>query len=201
MTLAEIIASIQQWDEYRKKTDAPDALVPFFTQGIGFHCIYDGTYTSDMHVYPGIDANDNLVYLVIPACYDNQAYESQLAQNTQVCPLEPSLGNGQITPSEALLRIRNWQINYPTWVPAQVQTTYSIYQAMVIPAEDLQTEHYMCYLALKSSTGPTGYKADLIIDDGDSDTPAFYDTVRPVPPFKSTADRASFYLLTLAGCN
>lgn len=196
MTLNQILDCIRKWDSYRSK---PDELSDFFGTKNHFECGYNDSWSCNMHVYPGIDTEDKIWYFAIPKIYDTASYSGDLAGVIQQCLLLAALPGEEITPTEAHRRINSWLDDHSTWLPAQAQTQYGIFQAFDIPKADMTTSHFIAYQALATAVNPTGYRADLVIDDGNANTGAFYDTVRPVPPFKSTADQASFYLLTLAG--
>ncbi len=196
MTLDEILDCLRSWEEYRQK---PDELSVLFDKKNTFYFRYQDTWGCNMHAYPGIDDEGKIWYFVIPKIYDKVEYRDDLLQYIEQCLLQEQPLGEEISPTEAEHRINNWLEEHPTWLPAQAETQNGIFQAFDIPKEDLNVEELTSYQALATADNPTGYRADLVIDDGIANTGAYYDTVRPVPPFKSSLDQASFYLLTLAG--
>ncbi len=194
MDLTQILACMRSW-----KTCCGDAsklngyfgLKNYFI----FDC-YDSHKGYPMHIYPGVDAAGKIYYFVISAFYDKLEYRDRLADYIQPCELLTPTANEEITPKEAKERIELWKKLRKTWLEDQVVMSDGIYKAFYVPVEDVDrlAPKNTSFLALSKGENPnkTGYSADMVIKEN----LLYFDTVRPVPPFKPTIIEASFYLLS-----
>jgi hypothetical protein len=197
MTSAEIISSIQNWEAIRNNSVAMNN---YFMKGNCF--MYDfPTYaesSASLHAYPGI-YNDEMYFFVIPAEYDKEEYAGAIDKYTEPCMLQFILGNNRLTPQEANAREKAWDDNYPAWVTAQVGSTYGIFEAFVIPAEDCEVENVIMNLALKiNASAIGGFEADLIVTNDEGKQIVYDDMSQPVPPFPAIPSQEDFYLLSAA---
>jgi len=194
-TLPEITQSLKNWEAIRQN---PAQLTLYLKQGTYFNVSFpEGAEYDVVHAYPGID-NGWLTYFVIPAMYDKPTCVN-IQDYVQICPIMPAPLGQEIPEPEAKQRMTNWDDDMEQWIKKQVLTPEGMYQAFAIPGDDFQSTDYHIFLALRTAVNATGYVADLIIDDesGLTNASAFFDTVRPVPPFKPYK-KSAFYLLTLA---
>lgn len=181
-TMEVMLTAMRNWQNILKDSVA---LEQYLSQGHYF------TYTvvdksEFLHAYPGI-LNGIMVFFVMPAIYDvPMASTAKIMLNTQTCPLISEYGSGsEIDPTIAKLRISAWEEHYQTWIPQQVNTVDGMFQAFVIPSKQLNADTYTVYMALaiNDAVNPNPfYRADLILTNSLNVT--YYDTVRPVPPFK-----------------
>jgi hypothetical protein len=116
--------------------------------------------------------------------------------------VKKNMGNPEEIPeAEALKRIDTWKKEYSSWATAQINNrlqTQGIFRAFNIPSSYIQRDvEYASFFGLKQQVGTlASYSADLITVDRSRFSRAFYDTVRPVPPF-DVAPQNSFHLLAL----
>ncbi len=213
MRLSEIKKAMRTWSDQRNQAGLIK-MASWLNQGNMFDYNRDPNNTpippaqeAFIHAYPGI-VNENgvdvLYFFVISACYDNSSTPN-IENCIQACKIatgSPSQTgqSGDIPVQEALDRINNWDNNLDTWITDNIGTTNSIFQAFVIPQLDssVGTTHHSFFALKVESTAPSGYVADLIIEDVDGATFTYFDMVRPVPPFGGGATAESrFYLLSL----
>ena len=180
-------------------------LVTLFEQGNCF--AYDSslltTSTISVHAYPGI-FEGQLYFFMIPAEYDNKDsfIDGSMAANTQGCLVFNSskLSSSHRIPFYvAQARINNWQDHYTTWIPAEVSSSYGMFKAFDILTEDFESIDDIVFLGLEEDKDVTsGYVPDLVIANPNnaSAVVVFDDFVEPVPPFNSTEQMESFYILS-----
>lgn len=197
MTSAEIIASIQYWETIRQDSEI---LNTYFRQGNCFS--YDfpayAATSESLHAYPGI-YNDDLYFFMIPSEYDKEEYNDTIDQYTTPCLVVNIVGGSsyRLTRSEAKARMTAWQVNYPVWVPAQVEGEYGIFEAFAIPAEDFEVESVVLTLGLKiGASAIGGFEADLIVTNAEGKEVVYDDMSQPVPPFNAYPSSEEFYLLS-----
>ena len=131
MTSAEIIASIQNWEAIRGDSQT---LINYFRQGNKYAYDFPAyAATSEfLHAYPGIYEN-KLYFFMIPSEYDKEEYSSTIDQYTVPCLLVNTVAGTtyRLTREQAKARMRAWEVNYPAWVPGQVEGPYGIFQAFL----------------------------------------------------------------------
>lgn len=182
-----------------------ELLVTLFEQGncFAYNPSLLSEETTHVHAYPGI-FEGQLHFFMIPAEYDNKdSYnDGSMATNTQVCLVFDSskLASSQRIPFYvAQARINNWLDNYTTWIPAEVSSEYGMFKAFDIRKEDFESEDDLVFLGLEQDKEATsGFVPDLIVANPDnaSAVVVFDDFVEPVPPFNSTQQMESFYILS-----
>lgn len=150
-----------------------------------------------LHVYPGIH-EETTYFFVIPAQYDNAEYAETFDQYTTVCKLAKYVGGGHTIPTdEAKLRMASWNTLYTQWIPKQVNSKAGMFQAFVVPTDDVEVESVYMFLALKATpAAEVSYEADLIVTNDNNEEVLFDDFVRPVPPYgQGSTNKDKFYLL------
>ncbi|AWG24381.1 hypothetical protein [Flavobacterium kingsejongi] len=208
-----ILESIKNWNSDCKDLKKIES---FLAQGTYFDFEYkDDTEKEEksdyLHAYPGI-CKGELKFFLIPSNCDKFGEERKVIEkHITVCNVKSLLGNGhEISKEEAMRRIQAWDKDFPTWAKDTIDTKDGIYKAFAIPTEYLKnsTEEeqyvYQSHFALKpSDENKSAYSADLVIVSGIDFTKVqevvYYDTVRPVPPFKPfDLEPEHFNLLKLA---
>ena len=200
MQLNQILDAMRNWNNARN-AQGVSTIKNLFDNANMFNFSNPGNVSANSytHFYPGI-VNNKLVMFGIDAQYDNSAYANTIANYVQACngatgdPTTPS-GQGNIPVQDALNRINLWRNNYPNWIQNNITT---IFQCFVMPNADMQNgTNFNSFFALKQSGNDQ--IADLIIEDTNGGTIAFYDTVFIVPPYNSSGPTAqpNFYLLSL----
>lgn len=197
MSSEDIIASIQNWEAIRGDSQT---LNNYFRQGNRY--AYDfpayAATSESLHAYPGI-YNDDLYFFMIPSEYDKEEYHDTLDQYTEPCLLVNTVSGGddRLTSAEAKARMRAWEVNYPVWVPEQVNGPYGIFQAFAIPTKDFEVESVVISLGLKAEASATaGLEADLIVVNADGKDVVYDDFTQVVPPYNAYPSSEDFYLLS-----
>lgn len=161
-----------------------------------------------VHAYPGVVDGD-LVFQVITSDHDVITNFSTSSPPPYVvtAPLDtkpmPHLG-GEIDPAIAVERVDNWAntLKRSEWLLQQT-TNETMFQAMIIPADDIETGmQYGAFFALKDGE-EDDYIFDLILVNLDTNEvldgkkTVYYDMTRPVPPYKPGfgREKANFGLL------
>lgn len=197
MTTKEIKQSIASWTSTRGNANV---LNKKFQQGNCFS--YDvppyADSSSNIHVYPGL-FDGQLLFFVIPSEYDNEQYADDIDKYTVVCPAQNGLSGGHnITPTEAHARILAWEEHHVAWVQQKVNTVDGIFQAFTISRQDFEADSVVMTLGLKNEPKAVlSFGADLIVSNNMGADIVYDDFSRPIPPFSSTADVQSFYLLSV----
>lgn len=198
--LGNIVSCLREWDNIR---DNPPKVIEYL--GLGNHFSFKRTMSeaSDLHAYPGICTADKAFYMfLIDAEADRNSSETDLFNAITICKVKRNMGNSdEIPEAEALKRIDTWKRDYSKWATAQInnrQQTQGIFKAFNVPSSYMQRDvEYSSFFGLKQESGAlASHSADLVTVDHSKSSIAFYDTVRPVPPF-DVAPRSSFYLLDL----
>ena len=171
-----------------------------------------------IHAYPTI-IGDELNFLVLNSAYDTKTLSLDvIAAHSSLCAIAPFIvpekkndsanTEGAIDDPEAWERINNWIEYHNPWIKEQVKTEDGMYQAFVIPTEDMlfgATHQAIFALVeeipetpIKQDLDSTIYTADLIIENTSS-SEVYMDTVMPVPPFRpGLTAKENFYLLSIA---
>lgn len=198
--LESILRCLREWNNIR---DNSSEVIEFLSLGNYFSFKRNAPETSAIHAYPGICAAENEFYMfLIDATADHNSSESDLFNAITVCKVKRNLGNSdEIPEAEALKRIDAWKRDYAAWATVQInnrQQTQGIFKAFYVPSSYMQRDvEYTSFFGLKEEVGASANgTADLITVDNSKSKTAFYDTVRPVPPF-DVAPQSSFYLLNL----
>lgn len=197
MDTITIKQSIQNWISIRENASSINKR---FEQGNCFSFeVPDYMSTSDdVHVYPGVNEGV-LLFFVIPAQYDDAAYEDDISTYTTVCTVGFSVGGGndhEITSAEAHARILAWEDYHETWVVNQIATIDGMFEAFSVAGQDFECKEVVMTLGLKNGEGKK-LLADLIVTNDKSDVIVYDDFVKPVPPFDAAATSLNkFYLLT-----
>lgn len=183
----------------------PELLITKFGQGncYAFDPSLLPSTTLYVHAYPGIFEN-RLYFFMIPAEFDNKdsKLDGSLAANTQVHLLVDSgtvITTHRIPDFVAQARINNWKDYHNEWIPQQVASEYGMFEAFEISIQDFETIDDLVFLGLEEGKeSPGGFDSDLIIANPDktSAVVVFDDYVKPVPPYSSSAQQESFYLLS-----
>ena len=178
-------------------------VVHFLNLGNYFSHINEGT-ASVLHAYPGISLADNEFFMSLkPADKYIEQDEAEIFNAITVCKIDRKLGDSnQIPETVAKARIDNWKKDHDTWAENQISKrtqTNGMFKAFYMPSSYMQNnEEYITYFALKNDAQALSlFDADLITTNVQG-TIAYYDTVKPVPPFSVTASESDFYLLQLA---
>ena len=198
--LASIVSCLRAWDNIRNK---PSEVIEYL--GVGDHFSFKRNMpdASNLQAYPGISTADKELYMfLIDAEADRNSSEMDLFNAITICKVTRNLGNSdEIPEAEALKRIDTWKTDFSTWATAQInnrQQTHGIFKAFNVPSSYMERNvEYSSFFGLKQEAGVLpNYSADLITVHHSKSSIAFYDTVRPVPPF-DVAPQSSFYLLGL----
>lgn len=180
------------------------SLISFLGQGNSFTFTLPGyaSGSSELHVYPAIDDEDYLVFLVIPSEYDDHAYDSDFNDYVSVCKAtwNASSANGtvsgsgtmRITAIDATKRMGDWDSDYTTWVPLQTATTDGMFMAFSVPTASFEVSETAVHLGLIDD--PTLDKADMVVINRTSAATYYDNYAQSVPPFTPSAN---FYLLSL----
>lgn len=207
MKLNEILAAMQNWKNALNQ-QGTQTIQNLFASINLFSFQLDtsnqkkpGQDQAYVHFYPGIH-NNNLVFFSIGAFYDSQAYASSIENHIYMCNTghgtpSPATQQGGINWQEVSQRITNWNVNHPAWINANIN---QLFQAFNMPQKD--GEHgimHNAFFALKNSSHISTMIADLIVEDVENTSIAYYDTVAPIPPFSPSGPLAAsnFYLLSL----
>jgi len=198
--LGSIVSCLREWDNIR---DNSSQVIEYLGLGNYFSFKRNKPLASNLHAYPGICAADKAFYIfLIDAEADRNSSEVDLFNAITICKVKRNIGSSdEIPEAEALRRIDTWKKEYSNWAAAQInnrQQTQGIFRAFNVPSSNIQPDvQYSSFFGLKPQVGAsTSYSADLITVDHSKSSLAFYDTVRPVPPF-DVAPQGSFYLLDL----
>lgn len=198
--LQQVTNCLKEWQAMRNE---PKEVLKFLALGNQFSFKRTQDPTVNLHAYPGVSAANNSFYIfLIDASQDHNSSETALFNAITVCQVQNTVGDPhQIPEVEAKRRIDNWKNHFEEWATAQIdlrQQTQGIFKAFEVPATYMQRDaDYVTFFGLKDdSSAPTGYQADLVTTIQAGRALAYYDTVRPVPPF-DVAPESSFYLLSL----
>ncbi len=212
MKISWVYQSILNWEKIRH---SKKELKKIFNKSGGMFSIFvkPGEDTKDIHAYPGYwkgklyfhligddkDKEENFTLPAVPVdLVTTEVYGSDPLKNGGILALA---GDLPIPVKIAILWITNWVTTEKRnqWITDGVLQN-EMYQAFSIPADNFsQNEPYIAYFALKESDRKEAkFDADLVLyceEDchisvtngigGQSST--FYDTCRPVPPFKPIA--------------
>lgn len=196
--LGSIVSCLKAWENIRNN---PSEVIEYLSLGNYFSFKRNMHETPNLHAYPGISTADKEFYMfLIDAEADRSSSEADLFNAITICKVKRNMGSSdEIPEAEALKRIDTWKRDYSTWATAQInnrQQTQGIFKAFNVPSSYMQRDvEYSSFFALKQE-GLASYSADLVTVDHSKSSIAFYDTVRPVPPF-DVAPQSSFYLLDL----
>lgn len=197
--LSDVLNCMKEWETIRNNsTEVVDYL------NLGNYFSFIDKYSSPvLHAYPGVSKNPNEFFMfLIPQDQDIPQSESALFSAITICKVDRKVGDSNEIPENiAKERIDNWKNDYISWAENQISRrslTQGIFQAFYVPSSYMQlNKEYITYFALKNDAQAlTGFDADLITTNAEGTT-AYYDTVKPVPPF-SVAPASDFYLLQLA---
>lgn len=211
-SLHQIVQNIKNWNAARSNLAEMNILL---NQGNGFTLslnVNNHPENTYVHAYPAVSSNGQMLFYYIASQHDTQQqFNSQegitpfIFETPVVNFTVPNLPEDTpIPPSEALNRIQNWTQYHNTWIPYQMNQPSGIYQAFVIPSDDIIPNiPYKSYFALAEQSGmPIVMTADLILWDEIStpNSKTFEDMVRPVPPFGigQGTDQNDFFLLNYA---
>lgn len=174
--------ALAAWGLARK---TPEQLIPLFERVSGFTFYYDARLHSKIHIYPGLIqdplAKDQLVFYSIPEFRDKKKEDPfHYVEQSDVIHI---VRYDHISDAEGEARIMNWGKHYGRWMSRQKK---GLFQAFVIPVDDFEGDggKYVAYLGLKFHIDETLDSAgleDLVLIKDDN---TYFDTVRPVPPFK-----------------
>ena len=197
--LSDVLSCMQEWESIRNNSSQ---VVNFLNIGNSFSQLCKNS-SSVLHAYPGVSQQNNEFFMfLIPQQEDKQQDDTALFEAITVCPVERMVGDPEQIPENiAKERIDNWNENYQSWANDEVIRklgTNGIFQAFYMPSSYMQPDkNYITYFALKGDAqSSASFDADLITTNEEGTT-AYYDTVKPVPPF-SAAPESDFYLLQLA---
>lgn len=214
-TQKQVLINIQNWLNTTKKLDS---LLSLFSSNSAFVLnLQTSILTSskksgtDLHIYPAINDSGELMMYVIPDIFDNsktqwQDYISSYYVDKITLPRQNQktiFNQAEIPETEAISRIISWQDRYQIWLN-QAVIKNTLPEAFILPSADIQSGvKNTVYFALKNLTDSLSYSIDLIVDNPmnnnqaiEAKTEAFYDTCRPVPPFKPS-DTKKLYVLSL----
>lgn len=209
-----VYQSIINWSRLPEKyKEIPAAL----QNGCQFSFMISTKATSKwIHAYAGY-YNDQVFFHLVQDTLDKQ--ENYTKENIPIYLVSVRVygnlyplgsANCQIDRKDALRRISNWNNKELSaqWYQEAIRSG-EFYQAFAVPLEDLEknTPH-SAWMALKEETDfktkESKYKADLVLscknDQASDKNLIFYDTCRPVPPFKpKIIDQEDFGLLNFIG--
>lgn len=195
MTNQEIRDSIRAWSNIR---DNSASLIGCFEQGNAFTFLLPSTATpSDVvHIYPAV-FNEKLIFISILAQYDKPQYGSSIENFVEVSPVFWGLMNTRIPETEAKERMTRWNNDFRGWTQNQINTTYGIFSAFRVSAEDFEVPEVQVNLALKrTSLDPfVPSTADLIVINKLDGKILYDDFAEPVPPYNSLMPEQDFSLL------
>jgi len=200
MTLNEIKFCVKNWSQIRQKPTQSSILLNNVS-GFFFHINEINENEKCLHAYIGLEENELKCFLLASCDDTEEAFQSDphIVNKIGIYTLNNDFSESHQLPSDvALSRINNWHLNKERWIIEQSTTKDGVFQAFVIPYDDIQPDNiYIAFFGLKPDTkNPTGFVAELIIQNNSKDSIKFYDTVRPVPPFKpGMTGYNNFYLL------
>lgn len=197
-SLSEILTCIKNWQTIR---DNAKELSICLDKAKSFSYTITAKESDDLHLYPGICTDTKTFYMfLINQAADREQDEKELFDSISQCIVKKQLSNDDSIPEEtAKSRIANWEKNCVSWIVASLKKEKNLFQAFNLPASYMEIgQSYRTYFALKDDPkilNSGGFVADLVTTPiSDKTTDAYYDFVRPVPPF----DPSHFYLLTIA---
>lgn len=198
-SLSEILTCIKNWQSLR---DNVPELSEYLARAKSFIYTIKTQENSDFHFYPGVCFETRKMYMfLISAAEDRAQDEDALYHSIIQAEVNIDLGNSDRIPEkEARDRIASWHDNCSSWIEAEEKAGKAIFQAFNVPASYMiDSWSYCTFFALKADTETLNagrLVADLVTTPLSTEiTDAFYDFVRPVPPF----DPLHFYLLSRAG--
>ncbi|OJV51451.1 MAG: hypothetical protein BGO31_09145 [Bacteroidetes bacterium 43-16] len=197
-SLSEILTCIKNWQTIRgneKELSICLNKARFFSYKL------NNKESDNLHIYPGISWETKTFYMfLIDQAADREQDEQALYEAINQCVVKRHLGNADSIPEDlAKRRIANWEKNCPGWIEASLRKDKHLFQAFNLPSAYMEAgQSYCTYFALKDDPEALtagSFVADLVTTPiSTSITDAYYDFVRPVPPF----DPLHFYLLTIA---
>lgn len=197
-SLSEILTCIRNWQTIRGDAKA---LSLCLNKAKFFSYTISTKESDDLHVYPGICTETNTFYMfLIDQAADREQDEKALYDAINQCVVKRSLGNADTIPEDmAKRRIANWDKSCESWIDASLKKDKHLFQAFNLPASYMEAgQSYCTYFALKDdpeTSNAGSFVADLVTTPVSARiTDAYYDFVRPVPPF----DPLHFFLLTIA---
>jgi DNA phosphorothioation-dependent restriction protein DptG len=197
-SLSEILTCIKNWESIRG--DAKELSV-CLDKTKSFSYTITAKESDYLHIYPGICNETKTFYMfLINEADDRERDEQELFKTISQCVVKKHLGDDVSIPEEtAKQRMAAWVEKGAGWIEEELEAGRDIFQAFNLPAPYMQAgESYRSYFALKEdpetlNTG--GFVADLVTTSISATIKAaYYDFVRPVPPF----DPLQFYLLSIA---
>lgn len=196
LSIKQIKAGINKWKSYVAQKDNA-ALISLFQQAGNTFFYTKPAYASGctkLHLYPAVH-NNVLYFFVIPDTYDKPEYATSFNEYVECCPVTESLlgDDHEISSLVAQERINRWANNYTTWIPRQNTTAVGMFRAFNMDYTDVIAPQGRITLGLTLMPDPD--KADLIVTNYVREGIKYEDYTSPVPPFGSTAEAASFYLL------
>lgn len=198
-SLSEILTCINNWQSLR---DNVKELSGYLARAKSFTYTIKTAENSDFHFYPGVCFETRKLYMfLISAAEDREQDEDALYHSIIQAEVNLDLGNSDRIPEkEARDRIANWHDKCSSWIETEHKAGKAIFEAFNVPASYMTNGwSYYTFFALKADATPlnTGRMvADLVTTPISAEiTDAFFDFVRPVPPF----DPLHFYLLSRAG--
>jgi hypothetical protein len=198
-----IIDNIKSWGLARTNKEG-QLFKQLFRQDIAFFFTIPETTDNETelyyHAYPGLEKGQLKFYLIRSDHDTETGYNEKYVIEAAIETLNSM---DRIPEETAKKRIDTWTTDHDSWIDRQLDTEDSIYLAFGIPLDDMGPGPITAYFALaphNDGLAGQGYTADLILyrksDDGQGD--AYFDLVRPVPPFKPNPwAKKDFYLLTL----
>lgn len=198
-SLSEILTCIKNWQSLRENVKE---LPGYLARAKSFSYTVKTKERSDFHCYPGVCPETRKLYMFLISAAEDKEQEPDALYNAIIqCEVNLDLGNSERIPEKtAMERIANWHDKCSSWIDTEFKAGKGIFQAFDIPASYMSDgQAYRTFFALKEDTEQAGtgtLVADLVTTPVSAGiTDAFYDFVRPVPPF----DPLHFYLLGIAG--
>ena len=202
MTFAEIKQNIRNWNNIRH--DAAK-IKPYFEGEVFFDFTpLTKVFGSNLalHYYPAITSEGLVLYIIDiakdkfsvyqedPTAFHNFILEAKL-QRANTDDIDDTVG--RIPRKEALRRIKNWDVHHNAWIDAKAANG-GLFQAFTMDIESPGPGQITGFFGLKEVDNPPtlDYDADLILENSNR---AFFNTVRPVPPFGQEGEGAYFVLV------
>jgi len=201
MTFEEIKQNIANWNNIINDSSK---IIPYFDGETYFDfSSLPAVSTSGLglHFYPAITLDSFFLYVIDIANDNEQKYESDPTMFHQYIHqfdlLEaPKINNDmvriddRISKEEALKRMLAWVEHHESWITAKAPVA-GIFEAFSYEsniAQDIDKGNFGLFI----NNGPFTYNADIVLQGVNQ---AYYNTVRPVPPY-GQGGKEAFFLLT-----
>ena len=197
LTLTEVKQNMNTWNNIRRSAAS---IEPYF-QGVTFFDfnpiinIVDPSVS--FHFYPAVSGSDFMLYIIDKDKDQLSVYledPDRFTDYIRVAPLIQAPSDdiySEIPPGEARQRIDDWTAHHNEYINANADQG-NVFLAFDNPPLTIRNSGDLRgYFGLYKDNGTGPWKADIILQDSGD---AFYNTVRPVPPFGQGGGNEFFLL-------